>query len=361
MTGFSDLFKIPVSPGTDGEQPKTDGVVSGPSKTSPPETVPLETIPASEIITPYVPPLQRKLQIREAKLVQEGHTYGEQTVYDALWKHGTVVNESTRLITIGFLRMASVAGLAESNCKAAVAGLLDKLAIERLPDRNIAQGRTYKIYGWAAVLARRRAAGLTHVIKSRGVVFVDPKTGKQLTVAKTAPRKARETRGIETGGPVSIGPVYSPASSEPENSIRTTSDSPKQPDFSTKVADLAARLRRDLDPAFDDSAARRLWRECESAVPDCTLDEIIHFVALKAQTIYRDRSIRNPIGLLLMSIPEFFTGSAVHDLREQNGREEKRRRELQKQQRKYWKEVADSPTTTSEERELALRFLTEIE
>lgn len=127
------------------------------------------------------------------------------------------------------------------------------------------------------------------------------------------------------------------------------------------ITDLASRLRNDLDPAFDDSAAGRLWRECQNSVPDCTIDEIMHFVVLKAQKIYRDRNIRNPIGLLLMSIPEFFTGSAVHELREQKSREEKQQREIQEQQRKYWKEVADDPNTPSDERKLALKFLAEMD
>jgi hypothetical protein len=127
------------------------------------------------------------------------------------------------------------------------------------------------------------------------------------------------------------------------------------------TSDLASRLRKDLDPTFDDSAAGRLWRECRSFVPDCTVDEILHFVGLKAQKIYRDRNIRNPIGLLLMSIPEFFTGSAVHELREQKDREEKQRRQMQEEHRKYWRQVADDSATSSEDRELALKFLSEMD
>ena len=340
----------------------TSPTIIGPSVSHPLETDP----PVSTL-------LPRKLQIREAKLVQEGHTYGEQTVYEALWKHGTVVSESIRMITVGFLRMASIAGLAESNCKAAVAGLLEKLAIERLPDKNVTQGRTYRIHSWTAVLARRRAAGLTHVIKSRGVVFVDPRTGQQLTVAKTLPRRPSESPGTKTGGPVSVGSVSSGQTPGQlaQSTAEVQSTSPidvanrhtaqPQPFLAMSTSDLASRLRKDLDPAFDDSAAGRLWRECRSFVPDCTVDEILHFVGLKAQKIYRDRNIRNPIGLLLMSIPEFFTGSAVHELREQKDTEEKQRRQMQEEHRKYWRQVADDSAASSEDRTLALKFLAEMD
>ncbi|MDQ2840099.1 MAG: hypothetical protein M3Y72_03485 [Acidobacteriota bacterium] len=353
--------------------PQTGGYETDPAETGPP--VSRQSLPEL-----FPAPLQRKLQIREAKLVQEGHTYGEQTVYEALWKYGVVVNEQVRVITIGFLRMANIAGLAESNCKAAVAGLLDKLTIERLPDKNIAQGRTYKVYNWTSVLARRKGAGLTHVIKSRGVIFVDPKTGRQLTAAKTLPRRqvkanGSETGGAEIGGPVSVGAGesdlrdrFSTLAETHRQSMAFPSldQSPRaaaqeRPSLQPEIRDLASRLRKDLDSAFDDSAAGRLWRECQKSVPDCTVDEVVHFVALKSQNIYRNRNIRNPIGLLLMSIPEFFTGTAVHELRAEKRREEEQRRESQVQQRKYWQEVADDPNTPSDERELALKFLAEIE
>jgi hypothetical protein len=319
-------------------------VETTPSVTSPTEITPPGTLPpitGGPVSGWNVPPLPRKPQIREAKLVQEGHTYGEQTVYDALWKNANAVTESVRLITIGFLRMANLVGLAESNCKIAVAGLLDKLAIERLPDLNIAQGRTYKIYGWTAILSRRRAAGLTHVVKSRGVVFVDPKTGIPLTSAKTLPRKKIGIGGLETSPPVSL------SGSAPGS-------------FQSTVTELASRLRQNLDSSFDDSAAARLWRECQSSVPDCTIEEVVHFAALKAQKIYKDRNIRNPIGLLLMTVPEFFTGSALKEFRDQKGREVEQQREFQTKQREYWKLVAQDPNTPLDERQLAAKFLTEL-
>ena len=361
---------------------KTAGIKTGPPETDPPETDPLFW--SESPIQIVSAPLPRKFQIREAKLVQEGHTYGEQTVYEALWKHGAIMNEHVRVITIGFLKMATIAGLAESNCKAAVAGLLDKLTIERLPEKNIAQGRTYRVYNWTSILARRRAAGLTHVIKSRGVVFVDPNTGRQLTAPKTLPRRqgrksgitvGRETTGGETGGSVSSGPravdspirfpVLSQTHHETQplsSSNRATGDGPQEHSpLQSEIGDLASRLRNDLDSAFDDSAAGRLWRECQTSVSDCTVDEVMHFVVLKGQKIYRDRNIRNPIGLLLMSIPEFFTGNAVQELRAEKRRDEEQHRESQVQQRKYWKEVADDPNTPSDERELAVKFLAEID
>ena len=169
----------PVTDGSDTEWSGTGGLKTGP------------------------PVLSRAPIIREARLVQEGHTNGEQRVYDAMWKSARVVDDQRRVLTIGFGKIAQISNLSESNCKPAIAGLLEKLAIERLPDRgpNLALGRTYQIYSWSMVLKRRREAGLTHVIKTRGVVFVNPTTGERLTNSQTPPRSNMSR--VETGPLVS--------------------------------------------------------------------------------------------------------------------------------------------------------------
>jgi hypothetical protein len=345
MTGFSDLFKIPTTAPMDPQieasfetSPPVIGPVA-PSVSGRAEIDGAETggpvSVASPVLTSF--PLERKLQIREAKSVQDGHTYGEQVVYEALWKYATVVSQEARMITIGFLRMTSIAGLAESNCKTAMAGLVEKLSIERLPDTNLAQGRNYKIYSEAAVLARRREAGLTYVVKSRGVVFVDPQTGAHLTTAKTPARRRQNnsTNGphpAETSGPVSI----------------------------SQIARLAFRLRSELDPTVDDTAAALLWRQCQTSVPDCSIEEIVHFALLKKQELYQDPNARNPLGLLLMTFPEIFGRDQVDAFRLQKGREAQQRNELQRQQQKYWRTVVDNPETPSAERNLALKFLADL-
>src|SRR5437764_101435 len=57
-------------------------------------------------------------RIRRATLVQDGHSFGEQALYDALWKHGDVHEKENRIITIGYRRMSELARLTVNNCKA---------------------------------------------------------------------------------------------------------------------------------------------------------------------------------------------------------------------------------------------------
>jgi hypothetical protein len=77
--------------------------------------------------------------------------------------------------------MAKIARLTPKNSKINTGRLIEKLALEVIlaesPSESI--GRTYRIYGQSALMARRAEAGLTHVIRTRGVHFVDPMTGEE--------------------------------------------------------------------------------------------------------------------------------------------------------------------------------------
>jgi hypothetical protein len=76
--------------------------------------------------------------------------------------------------------MSELARLTVNNCKANILALIQKLAVEEVASFTHSHGRTYLIYNSATILERRRAQGLTHYIKSRGVAFVDPDTGEPL-------------------------------------------------------------------------------------------------------------------------------------------------------------------------------------
>ncbi len=116
-------------------------------------------------------------RIRQAFRAQDGHSLGEQAVYQALWDHGVARDQHCRIVTIGYRTLSAVCGLTANNCKANLQGLRDKLAIEETERHTPSAGTTYLVYSADAILKRRQAAGLTHYIKNRGVVFVDPLTG----------------------------------------------------------------------------------------------------------------------------------------------------------------------------------------
>ncbi len=167
---------------------------------TPQKGIPTAQPPTAEPPLYYPPVLSRPTaRIRRAASAQDGHSFGEQALYDALWQHGHPYAGDCRIITLGYRRMADLARLTVNNCKANIQSLIQKLAVEEVAGFTHSHGRTYLVHNPAAVLQRRRAAGLTHYIKSRGVVFVDPDTGEALTA------RIRDRSGIPFSGAPSSG------------------------------------------------------------------------------------------------------------------------------------------------------------
>jgi hypothetical protein len=85
---------------------------------------------------------------------------------------------------------------------------------------------------------------------------------------------------------------------------------------------------------FDDEAATFLWNDCRRKVPDCTVEEVLHFTEVKAATINVGR-IQNPTGFLLVTVPKCFEGQAFKAFREQERRRkaEQERREVEERRK----------------------------
>jgi hypothetical protein len=217
--------------------------------------------------TAYPPLSPSPSRIRRATSAPDGHSFGEQALYDALWRHAHPYRDDARIITLGYRRMSDLARLTVNNCKANIQSLIQKLAVEEVASFTHSQGRTYLVFSETAILERRRAAALTHYIKSRGVVFVDPDTGEPLTY------RIRDRSGIPFSG--------SPLSGTPS------------PELLEGLREFAA--------GFDPDAAALLWRECRRRAPGCTVSEILHFA--RAQT--GARTDPNP-AFLLAAVPPCF-------------------------------------------------------
>jgi hypothetical protein len=126
---------------------------------------------------------RRRPRIREAASVEDGHSLAEEAVYEAMFREGKPYRGDARILTIGLRTLAELSRMAYSNCKANVRSLVAKLALDELPGFSYTDGRTYIIHNRDEILRRRRAAGLTHVLRTRGVAFVDPKTGAPVSRA----------------------------------------------------------------------------------------------------------------------------------------------------------------------------------
>jgi hypothetical protein len=133
------------------------------------------------ISIPAIPPGQR-LRVRKCAATHDGHSLGEEVLYQSLWKAASPESAATRTIVIGWRGMSQLCRMTPKNCKINTQRLLRKLALEILSPYNTPEsiGTTYRVFSDEAILQRRNDAGLQWVVRSRGVEFVDPTTGASL-------------------------------------------------------------------------------------------------------------------------------------------------------------------------------------
>jgi hypothetical protein len=124
-----------------------------------------------------------QIRIRKCATAQDGHSLGEEVLYQALWKAAKPESEETRTIVIGWRGMSQLCRMTPKNCKINTQRLIRKLALEVLSPYNTPEsiGTTYRVYSTDAIVRRRRAARLEWVVRSRGVEFVDPATGSPVS------------------------------------------------------------------------------------------------------------------------------------------------------------------------------------
>jgi hypothetical protein len=189
------------------------------TKTRPPtpavQAIELEIEPGDEdFLEDYVRrPRYQRPKARRAKSVEDGHSHAEQSLYLALWEKAKPFNADARVITMGFGTMSHLARLSLNNCRQNIRSLIHKLAVEEIRAELSSEkiGKTYLIYNQPAILRRRKSAGLDWVIRTKGVVFVDPRSGAVLT-DRSPVRSAASLQG------------YGPDSTADQNSTERRSD-----------------------------------------------------------------------------------------------------------------------------------------
>ena len=284
--------------------------------------------------------------------MQDGHSLAEQAVYDAMYRAGRPYQGDSRVLTIGLRSLAELSRMAYSNCKANVRSLVAKLAIDERPGFSYTEGRTYLIYSFREILRRRKAAGLTHVVRTRGVAFVDPNTGKDLLKSSAPDSDALDEAApeIESSAlePERAGALPGGESSAlPSRAHIRNRNFTRNFEQSSSLAppQIVAALRR-YAPDVDDDAASDLWNRCLAHAPGATAEEVVEFVHRKGG----HTGIRLPIGFLLAAVPKCFAGDSYRQFRaeKERGREAARARD-----RLFAAEILSSPEADEEQKQWA--------
>ena len=278
-------------------------------------------IPHSSDFAP--PRLISKPKVRHATLAQDGHSLGEQALYESLWDCAKPLDKESRIISIGYRQMSDIARMTVNNCKANIFSLMQKLAIEEVGSFTHSQGRTYRVMSYSAILQRRRATGLTHYVKSRGVTFIDPANGTPITMRSRGPANERQKGIPHQGRPAEGGPAKGELGVPLPGESGTPQEGlpPYRQENSHSLRNPTTTLReivQDKFPDFDNAAVQQLWSDCRQQVPDVEAQE----VALLFDRKLRDSltgSITNRVGFLVRAVARSCTPAAIRALRK--GRE----------------------------------------
>ncbi len=170
-----DVNKVEIIPGLISPP----GVVSPPAPAMTSDTAHMSFASTPEVVSIPVAQLGQRLRIRRCAATHDGHSLGEEVLYQAIWKAARPESAEARTIVIGWRGMSQLCRMTPKNCKINTQRLMRKLALEVLSPYNTPEsiGTTYRIYSDQAIFERRRAAGLEWVVRSRGVEFVNPATG----------------------------------------------------------------------------------------------------------------------------------------------------------------------------------------
>jgi hypothetical protein len=295
------------------------------------------TLSSPDIIHP------RRLEIREARYAQDGHTSGEQRLYEVLYKLGRPVAKHANAVTIGERSLASQARMSYSSVQENARSLARKLAIEVRAASSKNSPKTYVVFSYEEILRCRRAAGLTHYFRRTSAVeLVDPRSVDGATFSSGAVESG--TSGAPELGAPALGKMSAQSrTSEIDNSF------PHQ---------VLAAIRTTLLKA-DDDAALRIVAECRKVAPDVTAAEIAEFILIEGPAIARNKSVQNPLGVLIRHIPRC-CGETLKQLRTEKARRETDQADRSKRERARSATAADilgDPASTDEDRAWARAFL----
>ncbi len=292
-----------------------------------------------------VPAEGSRFRVRRAVLAQDGHSSGEEVLYQSLWNYRYARQESkeTRLVTIGWKAMSKLARLTPRNTRRNCETLIEKMAIEQCSEENSREsiGRTYRLFSYKLILERRRAAGMEWVTRSRGVVFVAPPAGKE----QSLPFNRKDT-GPELAPEVEIAP-----GSKRDTGVNASSG-------------LIVRTLREYLPDVDDASVAALIEACREKAPDASDEEMNHFVRLKADLMHRMGTVKSPMGFLKAAVPRCFEGESFRQFREAESkrreaarsREEAQQRELRRFQEEQ-RAILNDPQSSEEDKRFARNYL----
>jgi hypothetical protein len=225
---------------------------------------------------------------KPAELVEHGHTTADHAAYAALWNLAGPPDrqDEYRDVAIGYDKLAALVGGSKRNIQRLAEILKRKLAIEvvREEKSGLRQGKTYRVYGMAEILRRRKEAGYVWAFRNSSaveLVKIIP-VDRMATVANLPPDTVDKL-------PPSAGGSLGSRNEE--------------------ASPLRSKLVKIM---LDDDTAQKLIRRCRAVDAAATEEEILHFLELREAQLRRQRPpVDNWREVLLASVSRYFQRPAL--------------------------------------------------
>jgi hypothetical protein len=259
-------------------------------------------------------------RVRRISLAQDALTHAEESVYDVLWGPKNQNRDSYRYASMGYDAIAKAARVTKMNAKFIVERLIFKgfARVESLADPLRRIPTKYCVFSYRSALDNMFRCNRHHVVRTgNGVLFAHPLSptdivagGKTDTVADRPPVTGIPAQSATVSGSLSdTVPVA-------ETLLGSTSFKAETPPPMPRHWPLAVRALHDAFGHGDDDAIRLMAEAALHHAPDATDQELAYFIREEAPRIIGNRSLDNPMGLLIRQVPRRFAGHSFHIYRD---------------------------------------------
>jgi predicted transcriptional regulator len=270
-------------------------------------------------------------RVKRIRLAQDVINSAEECVYDTLWNAKLIqTEESCRIVQAGYDYLVKRSRLSRKTIQRIVAKLLEKdfIAVETRADIYQRSSTVYRVFSYRAVLEKHLRKGRLYVAKmGPGFSYAQPLN--QDTAPDTAPSdlttvvKSPVTTIVNDNmATVVNGTTVTMVKMDPTTVVKMSPyllDSLALDNTSSSGHPAIRKALAEYGQIDDDDVVKALARDCRGEAPDCTIEEIVHFIHQKGAHVRRKESrIHNPIGFLATAVPKCFSGDTFRDYRRQS-------------------------------------------
>jgi hypothetical protein len=271
----------------------------------------------------------RPVRIHKCVKAQDGHSHIENELYGVLRRAGRAEDATSGsvIVQVGSAFLCRETRVHKRNIGTLLRRLVFKKSIEVIQEEvsSTRTARRYRVFSYTEILKRRREAGLEWVVRRRGVEFVDPTTGYPLY---------KDSGDLDDPG-MGEYRITAPDAATTSGAVAASGSVIEAPPLDLPLISEALQCYWETDFA----AVEQLARSCALARPDCTAEEIVHFIHEKGYVLSKNvRGFTNPVGFMLSSVPRCFEGVAFDQFRkraqiekEHQAQEERRKQEEEKE------------------------------